>query len=486
MSLRPTELEQVVAEVGARLAGAVLQKAWCPLPRLAYLELRLPGRSFLLCLCAEGDLARLSVAAERFPTPGEPAPFQRWLRQELTGFKLKGATWREAERVVVLELHKEEEGTRRLVLELAPPGGLVLLSESGRVLMHSGEGLAQKRGVYPGSEWKPPEPLPPEALEKARSAPSRLEPVPGDFSPYAEAAERLLGARDRKSRAEAIRRRLTQPYRARLKRSGRTLEKVRAEAARGPDAEEHRRLGELLTQNLHRLRRGVSEVTLTAYTETGVEEVKVKVDPKRSPKEEVDWHFHQYKRLLRGVEQARRREAELAREVAQAQTALEQLERMDEAALLSQAEVLQGPASEEGPQEGRPYKEYLGHGGHRIWVGRGSEDNDLLTFKVAKPYHLWLHARGQPGSHVIVPLEKGMEVAQEVLLDAAHLALHHSGAKGEPRGEVSYVPVKFVRKVKGGAPGQVLYSREKTFLVRMEPERLERLLKTRHTEPPLA
>src|SRR3712207_9441806 len=34
-----------------------------------------------------------------------------------------------------------------------------------------------------------------------------------------------------------------------------------------------------------------------------------------------------------------------------------------------------------------------------------SEDNDTLTFKVARPYHLWLHARGLPGSHVVVPLE---------------------------------------------------------------------------------
>jgi len=484
MSLRPAELEQVVAEVNARLAGAVVQKAWCPLPRLAYLELRVPGRSFFLCLCAEGELARLSVAADRFPTPGEPAPFQRWLRQELTGFKLRTARWREAQRVVELDFHREEDqDMRRLVLEFSAPGGMLLLSHSGRVLMLSGEGLAQRRALHPGAQWTPPEPLAADQLEKARGASSRLAPMEGDFAPYAEAAERLLGERDRKSRAESIRRRLAQPYRARLKRSSRTLDKVRAEAARGPEAEEHRRVGELLTQNMHRLRRGVTEVTLTSYTQTGVEEVQVKLDPKRTPKEEVDWRFHQYKRLLRGVEQARRREAELAREVAHAKTALEQLERMDEAALLSQAEVLHVPAGEEGPQEGRPYKEYLGHGGQRIWVGRGSEANDELTFKVARPYHLWLHARGQPGSHVVVPLEKGMEVAQEVLLDAAHLALHHSGAKGEPRGEVSYVPVKFLRKVKGGAPGQVLYSREKTFMVRMESERLERLLKTRHTEP---
>ncbi|WNZ61113.1 hypothetical protein QEG98_35215 [Myxococcus sp. MxC21-1] len=46
------------------------------------------------------------------------------------------------------------------------------------------------------------------------------------------------------------------------------------------------------------------------------------------------------------------------------------------------------------------------------------------------------------------------------------------------------MPAKFVRKVKGGAPGQVTFTREKTFVVRMEPERLERLLKSRHAEPP--
>jgi predicted ribosome quality control (RQC) complex YloA/Tae2 family protein len=483
MSLRPSELEQVVTEVAARLAGAVVQKAWCPLPRLAYLELRVPGRSFLLCLCAEGELARVSVAADRFPTPGEPAPFQKWLRQELVGLKLTGASWAEAERVVTLDF-QSEDSRRRLVLELGSPGGLVLMTEAGRVLMLSGEGLAQRRALHPGGQWARPEPLSPEVLARTRAAPSRLEPVPGAFAPYAEAAEGVLGPKDKASRAEAIRRRLALPYRARLKRSGRTLEKVRAEAARGPEAERHRQMGELLTQNLYRLKRGATEVTLTAYTESGMEEVQVKLDPKRTPKEEADWHFHQYKRLLRGVEHARQREAELAREVAHAEAALKQLEALDEAALLAQSEVLMQAAGEDGPPEARPFKEYVGHGGHRIWVGKGGEDNDTLTFKVARPYHLWLHARGLPGSHVVVPLEKSAEVSQEVLLDAAHLALHHSGAKGEPRGEVSWVPVKFVKKVKGGAPGQVLYTREKTLVVRMEPERLERLLKTRGGEAP--
>jgi predicted ribosome quality control (RQC) complex YloA/Tae2 family protein len=102
-----------------------------------------------------------------------------------------------------------------------------------------------------------------------------------------------------------------------------------------------------------------------------------------------------------------------------------------------------------------------------------------LTFSVARPDDVWLHARGLPGAHVLIPLRRGAEVPEEALLDAAHLALHHSRGAGTDRGEVSYTRAKFVRRLKGGAPGAVTYSREKTFLVRLERSRLERLLASR-------
>jgi predicted ribosome quality control (RQC) complex YloA/Tae2 family protein len=76
-------------------------------------------------------------------------------------------------------------------------------------------------------------------------------------------------------------------------------------------------------------------------------------------------------------------------------------------------------------------------------------------------------------------LARGAEVPQETLLDAAHLALHHARGANPDRGEVSYTRAKFVRRVKGGATGAVNYSRERTFLVRLEPARLERLLASR-------
>jgi predicted ribosome quality control (RQC) complex YloA/Tae2 family protein len=109
-------------------------------------------------------------------------------------------------------------------------------------------------------------------------------------------------------------------------------------------------------------------------------------------------------------------------------------------------------------------------------VGKGAEENDALTVRVARGNDLWLHARGLPGAHVVVRIEKGRAPDQDTLLDAAHLAAHFSDARGAPQVEVVSTRAKYVRKVKGAAPGAVTYSQEKVLFLRVEPGRVERLL----------
>ena len=110
-------------------------------------------------------------------------------------------------------------------------------------------------------------------------------------------------------------------------------------------------------------------------------------------------------------------------------------------------------------------------------VGRGAAHNDELTFHVAKPYHLWLHARGVPGAHVVMPLRREKTCPAELLIDAAHLAAHFSDARGEPVVEITYVPRKYVRKPRKSAPSAVVVDREKVLTLRMEEARLARLLR---------
>ncbi|MDP3152841.1 MAG: NFACT RNA binding domain-containing protein [Archangium sp.] len=460
MSLRPEELTLIAAELDRELSGGVVQKVYAPTTTRVYLEVRVPGRSEQLLVCSDPGLARISAITERPSNPPTPPSWQSVLRRDLTGAKLIDAEALPARKTLLLHFTKD---TRHLtlVLEATTAPLIALCTKDAKVLAMS---TPTRPGVRIGQPWAPLEEQP------IKPAPSRLM---GDHVSLrlAHAAEALLATAEQKTWVDARR----APLLSKLKKIERTKEKVRVEAERTGKAHELRRAGELLAQNLYLVKRGQKSVTLTEYLEDGsTHEVEVELDPKRTPQQEVEWRFHQYKRMLRGAEMAKSRLVTLEAESAALQA---QLTALDTAP--PEPPALGAPRVKAGPQPALPpYREYLGHGGHRIWVGRGSSHNDDLTFHVAKPFHVWLHVRGLPGSHVVIPIEKNTEVSGELLLDAATLAAHHSDAKGEPRVEVSYVPAKFVRKPKDAAPGAVTYTREKTLLLRLETNRLQRLLAT--------
>lgn len=461
MSLRPVELELLAAELNRELHQGVIQKVHAPTSTRIYLEVRTPGRSTNLLVCCDANAARLSAVDERPANPPTPPAWQSVLRREVLGAKLEETQALGARRTLVLKLsRKAEDGTpihRSLVLEVSGSPGIYLLTEKGRVLAQS---IPVREGMKIGATWLPLDEAP------VKDAASRLL-SDVEHLRLAHGAESLFASLEQKSWVDARR----TPLLARLKRLERTKQKVLAEADRTAQATRMRVEGELLTQNLHLLKRGMKSVVVTQYSEDGsTAELAVTLDPKRTPREEVDWRFHQYRRLLRGAEFAKGRLAQLE---AEEQALRAELASLDEAP----PEAPSPTERRAKPQESKlpPYREYRGKDS-RIWVGRGAVHNDSLTFHVARPFHLWFHARGVTGAHVVVPVEKNATLSAEALLDAAHLALHHSDAKGEPRGEVSYTEVKFVRK--GAAPGAVTYTREKTINLRVDPERLKRLLAT--------
>jgi len=113
-------------------------------------------------------------------------------------------------------------------------------------------------------------------------------------------------------------------------------------------------------------------------------------------------------------------------------------------------------------------------------VGRNAKENDELTFGLAKSDDLWLHARGTPGSHVLVRLQKGTDPPPETLCDAATLALLYSDLKKTGKGEVIYTRRKWVKKAKGQPAGAVIVTQEKTISFKLDSQRLA-ALKARNT-----
>jgi predicted ribosome quality control (RQC) complex YloA/Tae2 family protein len=100
-----------------------------------------------------------------------------------------------------------------------------------------------------------------------------------------------------------------------------------------------------------------------------------------------------------------------------------------------------------------------------IWVGKNSQNNDLLTLKYAHKEDLWLHAKDVPGSHVIIKYQSGKTFPKAVIEKAAQLAAFYSKRKNDTLAPVTVTSRKYVLKPKGLAPGQVLVDREDVVLV---------------------
>ena len=103
----------------------------------------------------------------------------------------------------------------------------------------------------------------------------------------------------------------------------------------------------------------------------------------------------------------------------------------------------------------RPFH-YLSSDGFHIYVGKNNLQNDALTFKFASGGDWWFHAKGIPGSHVVVKTE-GKPLPDRTFEEAAALAAYYSGARGSEKAEVDYIEKKHVKKPAGARPGFVVY-----------------------------
>jgi predicted ribosome quality control (RQC) complex YloA/Tae2 family protein len=114
--------------------------------------------------------------------------------------------------------------------------------------------------------------------------------------------------------------------------------------------------------------------------------------------------------------------------------------------------------------------------GLAILVGRSARENDRLTFRLAQGRDWWLHAQGLPGSHVVVLNPAGAALPPRTLREAAWLAAYYSQGRASGRVEVDYTQRKHVRRVKGGEPGQVTFTQNRSVLIDLGDAELRQVL----------
>ncbi len=237
------------------------------------------------------------------------------------------------------------------------------------------------------------------------------------------------------------------------------------------DRERLRQLGDIVTANIHRIRKGETMLQAEDFYDEDMKIIEIPISPILSPQQNAAKFYKDYTRM-KNAERELTRQMELAEtELHYLQSVLEELNRAEtEAELEEIRQELQsgGYVKADGGKRkmkaGKlPPMRFESTDGYPIYVGRNNRQNDELTFKSARKDDIWLHASKVHGSHVIIACA-GVTPPDDTITQAAQLAAYYSEATGGQNIAVDVTPVKQVKKLPGAKPGMVIYHTYRTVI----------------------
>lgn len=276
-------------------------------------------------------------------------------------------------------------------------------------------------------------------------------------------------------RAESIEREkniLLRGIKGELERSRRSLEALSEELHEHDRVSEHERVANIIMANLQHLTKGTKLVDLPDLYPSK-KSVRITMDPKLTPAQNAKRYFDRAKKARTALQQASVRLEGLPSRVA----TLEKFQlHLDYCTTKEQMKEFQDQHRNElrafnfikADQQKKPlpFRVFTVSGGFEVWVGKSSEQNDVLTMKFARPSDLWFHARGAGGSHVVLKVGSGKgEPNRAAKEEAASIAAYYSKMRNAKHVPVAYCERKYIRKPKGANPGTVVLEREKVIFV---------------------
>ena len=225
----------------------------------------------------------------------------------------------------------------------------------------------------------------------------------------------------------------------------------------------YRVYGDLLNTYGYSLKGGESSFTTENFYDEN-KEITIPLDKNKSAKENAKKYYDKYAKLSRTTKALSEEILNTKNDIEHLlsiQTALEVSSDDESLSQIRQELVDFGyikkhSSVKQKKSTSHPYH-YISTDGYDIYVGKNNYQNEELTFKVATGNDWWFHAKGIPGSHVILKSNNEEELPDRVYEEAAALAAFYSKAKDSEKVEVDYIQKKNIKKVAGAAPGFVIY-----------------------------
>ncbi|MBQ7314256.1 MAG: NFACT family protein, partial [Clostridia bacterium] len=301
---------------------------------------------------------------------------------------------------------------------------------------------------------------------------------------FGELIDEYFGER---SRNERLHRRAADIFKLLSNAETRITKKIglqKDELAACEDGEKYRLWGDLITANIYRLKRGLTECEVQNYMSEDYETITIPLDKRLSPSANAQVYYKKYnKSKAAKVHLAAQIEA-AEEELVYVYSVLDALSRADGEKELSEirAELYHsGYASKmknytEKKQSAPSIAKYETSEGYTVLCGRNNIANDYLTTKLADRSDWWFHVKNQPGSHVVLIEKDGEdEPTERAFTEAAEIAAYNSKARGGVMIPVDYMKVSKVKKPAGAKPGLVVYQTNWTAYVTPDEDRIEQM-----------
>ena len=246
----------------------------------------------------------------------------------------------------------------------------------------------------------------------------------------------------------------------------RTVKKLDLQEKQMKDTEKrdrYRTFGELLRAYAYSIEPGLSCVVLQDYSDD-YKDVSIPLDPDLSVSDNANRYYDRYQKL-------RRTAIALEEQISETKAALEHLRSIETSLSTAASEGDLAEIRDELTQAGYIRKQassgkgktpkgvplhFISCDGYDIYVGKNNYQNEAVTFGIAGGSDWWFHAKGRPGSHVIVKCS-GAELSDRGFEEAAALAAHYSSASKGEKIEIDYTQRKNLKKPPAAHPGLVIY-----------------------------
>ena len=461
MSLNNKEISLILDEL--KLEGYYLQKITQPTHFSLILHLYKQSALQLYINLASGE-TRLHAMNIKMPKEEKLMRFLQLLRSKIIGGKIEEAKQINENRIVLIKFVKGVEKYHFYVKLWSNAANILLANEDDIIIdvfyrrKAKGE-VAKEKFILP------------EKKEEAKQFTIRSHDNSITFN---EAIEKEYSNTSKTLSRSALLEDAQNVFNKKIEKIEKVIKKLKQKEKSFKNAKEAKHIGDILISNIYKIKKASSLVNLYDY-ETN-KEIQIALDPLKSPQENAQSYYTQYKKALSGIEKVKEDIFKYQKEIENLKASYSLLSKETNSVIISR--LLEKEKQKEITSKSNDKQIGLKFivSGWTILVGRSNKENDLLLRHEAKGNDTWLHTRDVPGGFVFIK-SQGIKksIPQNVLIVAGNLAVFYSKARKMKEADLYKTNVKYLRRAKDGPLGTVLPHHEKNIFIKLDSSIIENL-----------